>query len=179
MTNEEEKRWYALKVFFNRAARIEEELRDAGHETYMPVTYQVIGQDEEGYPRYRKMPLASLLFLHVAPAEVRQLRLEYYGRFLFYGAANAEGRWVPSPVSDKEMETFRSVTAVADPHLEYLSYNPELFASGKKVRITAGPFAGAEGVIKRIRHDRRFLIEIKGICLVATSYIPQSMVEPV
>ena len=76
------------------------------------------------------------------------------------------------------MEMFRKVTTVKDPYLEYLSYDPHLYNTGKRVKVIGGPFEGAEGVIKRIRHARRFLIEIKGICLVATSYIAQSLLRP-
>ena len=170
--------WYAAKVFYNRAAKINDELTHSGVETYLPITYISHGEDSEGSPRYRQQPLASLLFLRVTTTDALHLRRQFYGRFLFYDRKDEKGLRVPAPIPDMQMEQFRRVTAVEDPRLEYLSYDPALFASGKRVEVTGGPFAGAQGVIKRIRHDRRFLIELQGICLVATSYIPQSLLRP-
>ncbi len=169
--------WYGLKVFYNRSEAIDAELREAGYETYLPYQYSRL-VDEEGNVTVQRRPLASLLFLRAYPADTLTLRRKYYGRFLFYDDPTPEGTRRPTPISLAEMELFKKITSVPDPGLEYLPYDPDLLQTGRRVRVTGGPFEGTEGVIKRIRHDRRFLIEIKGICLVATSYIPQAFLHP-
>lgn len=40
------------------------------------------------------------------------------------------------------------------------------------MRVTEGPFKGAEGYIKRIKGNRRLIVSIEGVVAVATTYIP-------
>ena len=47
------------------------------------------------------------------------------------------------------------------------------------MRVTDGPFRGAEGSIQRIHGDRRLLVSIRGICAVATTYIPKAFLEEI
>jgi transcription antitermination factor NusG len=51
------------------------------------------------------------------------------------------------------------------------------YRSGDKVRVTGGPFKGAEGYIKRIRGNRRLVVALEGIIAVATTYIPGRFLE--
>jgi transcription antitermination factor NusG len=54
---------------------------------------------------------------------------------------------------------------------------PYLFVPGDEVRVTGGPFKGAEGYIKRIRGNRRLVVALEGIIAVATTYIPGRFLE--
>ena len=47
------------------------------------------------------------------------------------------------------------------------------------VRVTEGPFRGAEGYVKRIRRDRRLLVSIEGIVAVATAFIEPQFLEEI
>jgi transcription antitermination factor NusG len=49
---------------------------------------------------------------------------------------------------------------------------------GRRVRITAGRFKGVEGVIKRIKKNKFFLIQIDGVAAVAITYVPADCLEP-
>ena len=61
--------------------------------------------------------------------------------------------------------------------LEYFSDEAIDYRSGDKVRVTGGPFKGAEGYIKRIRGNRRLVVALEGIIAVATTYIPGRFLE--
>lgn len=57
-------------------------------------------------------------------------------------------------------------------------YNKE-FLTGQRVRVLDGPLKGAEGVVKRLKGDRRLIVSISGVAAVATSYIPPSNLEKI
>lgn len=70
------------------------------------------------------------------------------------------------------MELFMQITSADTSDLEYFSDEAIDYRSGDKVRVTGGPFKGAEGYIKRIRGNRRLVVALEGIIAVATTYIP-------
>ena len=45
------------------------------------------------------------------------------------------------------------------------------------MRVVDGPYKGCVGYIKRIKGDRRLLVSVEGLALVATSYIPSVFLE--
>ena len=57
---------------------------------------------------------------------------------------------------------------------EHLNFKP-----GEKVRVIEGPFKGAEGIIKRIKKDRKLLVAIQGVVVVAISHIPSQFLEKI
>ena len=52
-------------------------------------------------------------------------------------------------------------------------------AKGERVRIIAGPFVGAEGVLTKITgvRDRRVVVKIEGVAAVAAPTLPAEFVE--
>ena len=85
----------------------------------------------------------------------------------------------PAVISDLEMNVFMLVTSTGDPGLEYLGEEPSDLRSGDRVRVTEGPFKGAEGYIKRIKGNRRLIVSIEGVVAVATTYIPGCFLEKI
>lgn len=166
--------WYGIKVFYGKALAIESKLSIAGVECYVPYEYHAT--EKNGKRIIKRKAIASLLFIHTDDSTVSHLRKEYYGEFMFYESCH-NGQYVPAIIPDQEMQTFITITSMSDLNTEYLPYDPTLFHTGQKVRVTGGVLKGTTGIIKRIRHNRRLLVKIDGICIVATSYIPQSLLE--
>ena len=56
---------------------------------------------------------------------------------------------------------------------------PELchYKSGDKVRVVDGDFEGVVGRVARIAGQQRVVVEINGLCMVATAYIPKSFIH--
>ncbi|MBP5498693.1 MAG: KOW motif-containing protein, partial [Muribaculaceae bacterium] len=72
--------------------------------------------------------------------------------------------------------------AVAGHHEEEIVYlDPaELnLTKGDRVRVLAGPFAGAEGVFVRVKGDRRVVVTIEGVVAVATTFVHPSLIEKI
>jgi transcription antitermination factor NusG len=86
---------------------------------------------------------------------------------------------IPVVVPDKEMEVFRIVTSAMQSGLTVLENDPATYQTGDKVRVTDGPFKGAEGYIKRIKKDRKLVVTISGVVAIATTYIPPELLEKI
>ena len=69
------------------------------------------------------------------------------------------------------MTNFIHVTSKTSSDLIYLKYEDFLDKASKKVKVIDGNFAGAEGVIKRIKKDRVVVVLLKGVAAVAITNI--------
>lgn len=153
----DDRHWYALRV---RAARLQELMtggEEAGYEAFAPTGV-----------------INTLLFLRCAESELR--RFVDDNRPYAWAYYNAEGT-APAPIRDREMEVFRFVVTAGREGLELLGDDRPEYHEGDRVRVTGGPFKGAEGHIKRIKRDRRLVVTVTGVVAVATAYIHPSMLE--
>jgi len=202
-----DKKWYAIKVFFNKVFQMEDILSDMELETYLPVQKDKLKGPEylkvskrlslvdvnhrkdsryiqEGAIIYERKPLvASLIFLRADDNEISAVdaRLKdemILGRLLGFIYKTADfKKWATIP--DKQMESFRLLTENGGDGLTFYTANLVKLAQGDKVRVIDGPLKGAEGYIKRIKKDRRLLVCVEGVIAVATSYIPDRMLEKI
>ena len=85
----------------------------------------------------------------------------------------------PIIVPNAEMDSFIKVAGTYEEKLIYLNPNPGDFATGERVRIIGGMFAGAEGVFVRLKGDRRVVINVEGLVAVATTFVHPSMIEKI
>ena len=150
--------WYAIKVFWKRTARMKDVL------------------DELGMEYYAQNVMPSYFFVHTDGASIKRLADSQFG-FMYLYCDRATRK--PAVVPDKEVEIFKIMTQAAATGLEFLDGNPEKYKVGDLVRVTDGPFKGAEGYVRRIRKDRRLVVIISGIAAVATSFIPPDLLEKV
>lgn len=142
---------------------------------------------EEGPVIYRRVPMvSSLLFIQADADGIQSVAADLEKEiipvkgFLYKRWDVNRSRYALEVIPDKEMETFRLVTQKGSEGLDFFSGDDiSRFASGGRVRVTDGPFKGAEGYIKRIRRDRRLLVSIEGIVAVATAHIEPSLLEPI
>lgn len=150
--------WYALKVFWRRIGKIKDQF------------------DERGLEYYAQNILPSYMFVRTDVRTIKKLRLEFFGKFYVYSDIKTKE---PTVVPDKELEIFRIVTSSGDTGLQFLDSDPVKYQKGDKVRVTDGPFKGAEGYIVRIKKDRRLVVTITGVAAIATSFIPPELLEKV
>ena len=155
----EEHHWYAAKVFFNKTAPIVSYLQAYSVRFYLPSDI-----------------IPSLLFLYVTSDALHDFQSKFYDRLWIYSDRLTHR---PSAIPDREMQLFIFVTSAGKKGLIYLGEDRPEYHIGDRVRVTSGPFKGAEGHIKRIKKDRRLIITISGIAAVATTFIHPSLLEPI
>lgn len=155
--------WFALKVFYGKASRVEEDFRRAGHDTYLPAI------------------IKALLFVHCTEAELRRYKATHETAMLYYTDPASEDTSRPGRIPDREMEVFRIATTIAatDPGAIYLGSDTARLCRGDRVRVTEGLYKGAEGYVKRIRHARKVLVAIQGVAVVALSNIHPDFLEKI
>ncbi|MCM1163108.1 MAG: UpxY family transcription antiterminator [Muribaculaceae bacterium] len=176
-TSSETPRWYALKVFYNKVIPLRDELEPYVADSYFPLKTEIVEQGGHRQKVVRPM-VASLLFVRMVPDRAAGLQHQVEGRALVYTRHTPAGS-EPAPIPDGEMELFKFVTSAGHEGVEYLGADSPRYHAGDRVRVTAGPFKGAEGHIVRIRNNRRLIVSIQGLCAVATGYIPAALLEPV
>lgn len=142
--------WYAAKVFWNRMSPIREKLMEDHVEYYVP---EQIG---------------SLVFMQATEDYLKQFESQHFDKIWVYRDIESKKH---SIIPDREMEVFISVCSAGKQGLTFLGDDKPAYHQGDKVRVTEGPFKGAEGYITRIKKDRRLVVSIQGVVAVATTYI--------
>jgi Transcription termination factor nusG. len=162
--------WYALKVFYNRVVYLKS-LLPAGMESYVPV--HTVETHKQGRLAYEEEPLIpSLLFVRCTPAWLVKFKYEYGGDFMYYTVKDPAGNNIPGPIRDEEMRSFILVTSAdAGRGVKYFGADAPEYHTGDRVRVTDGIYKGAEGYIKRIKKDRKLIVAVTGVAVVAVSYI--------
>jgi len=167
--------WYALKVFYNRVVYLKS-LLPAGIESYVPL--HTVETHEQGRLAYKEEPLIpSLLFVRCTAEWLVNFKHDHNEDFMYYTAPEKK---TPGPIRDEEMRSFILVTsAEAGRNAQYFGADAPEYHTGDRVRVTGGIYAGAEGYIKRIKKDRKLIVAVSGIAVVAVSYIHPDFLEKV
>jgi len=163
-------RWYALKVVHLKS------LLPAGIESYVPL--HTVETHEQGRLAYKEEPLIpSLLFVRCTAEWLVNFKHDHNEDFMYYTAPEKK---TPGPIRDEEMRSFILVTsAEAGRNAQYFGADAPEYHTGDRVRVTGGIYAGAEGYIKRIKKDRKLIVAVSGIAVVAVSYIHPDFLEKV
>lgn len=75
------------------------------------------------------------------------------------------------------MTSFIKATSTESEHVRIVSPEQCKFKSGDTVKVIAGEFEGVTGKVARIAGQQRVVVEIAGLCMVATAYIPNGFLE--
>lgn len=76
-----------------------------------------------------------------------------------------------------DMENFIRATRITNKHV--MAVTPAMchFKNGDMVKVTEGDFKGVVGRVARVAGQQRVIVELKGLCMVATAYIPSAFIE--
>ena len=155
----DDSRWYALRAFRNKTQPLMREVQEAGHRVYYADC------------------LSTIFFVNCPEEWLTGFKKSHLSDFMIYTDATGTK---PAPIRDREMETFIMVTSVQynNPDIEVLEPKVQ-YAMGDQVRVTDGIYKGAIGTVKRIKKDRKLIVAITGVAVVAISHIPMSYLEKV
>ena len=82
-------------------------------------------------------------------------------------------------IPEHEMENFVLATRSHNEHILLVAPGRCHYRSGDRVRVTEGVFNGVEGRVARVAGQQRVVIQLSGIGLVTTAYVPTAFLEPV
>lgn len=178
MESNETIRWYPMRVTYHRELRIKEQLDTLGIDSFVPMHYD-LADSSEG-PRKMLVPaIHNLIFVHASQEVLTRLKMhrKEFEPMRYMMKPSIDGHTEILYVPDRQMEDFIKVASTQDKSIIFLDVR-DSSNMGRRVRITAGRFKGIEGVIKRIRKNKYFLIQIDGVAAVAITYVPADCLEP-
>jgi transcription antitermination factor NusG len=172
--------WYVLYAANGKAVKVRSYLEAAAIECFFPMYYKdrKIGGTED-YERVALPLVCNLIFARASksvldPALKEAKRKLAISSDLYYRDFG-DKRAITIP--DNQMRNFIAVAGNIEEQVIYLSNEEINFSKGVKAKITGGEFAGAEGIIMRIKGNKRLVVSIPNLFSVATAYIPNHFVQ--
>ena len=158
--------WYALRVYQNRSAAVRAEIERGGYEYYVPT--RQVERNVFGRKMTVQQPLvSSIVFVRATARYVEALSKDQMVSATAYRQPGT---------SSREMEVFMLVIRVGADTAEAVDLS---LAQGDRVRVTDGPFKGAEGYIARVHGAKRLIVAIEGVAAIALTYIPKNFLEKI
>ena len=176
--------WYPMRVSYGREEKIKEALDTLNIRNFLPMQRQRGWVDDKGEPHQKLVPaVRNLIFIHSSQEHITELKMFNKEcnslRYMTNPFSHSDDDYLLT-VPDRQMENFIRVAAVQDDSLFYLDPNAEfLRVPGRTVRITDGNFKDAIGTIKRIKNNKRVVVEIQGVVAVAITFVPTVWLEPI
>src|SRR5438876_600256 len=144
-----EPRWYAAYTCANHEKRVAAELGARDVEHFLPL-YSSVRRWKDRRVQLELPLFPGYVFVRLALCErLRVVQIPSVVRLVGFGR-------LPTALPDTEMEIMRAAL------LQSLRAEPHPFLTvGRRVRITGGPFAGLEGVLKRKKSGLRVVISLE------------------
>ena len=171
-----------MRVTYNRELKVKDLLDALDIETFIPMQYRIIGVTGGSRERRLVPVIHNLIFVHSTQQVLTELKKERGEslpiRYMTRPRIDRGGHEIIR-VPEKQMEDFIRVASAQMDDVLFLEEGDYLSQIGRRVRITKGYFAGVEGIIKRIKRNRRVVVSIEGVAAVATTYIPVDSLIPI
>ena len=177
--------WFVLRVTYNRTQKACDIISTANVQSYMPMHYII--KKEIGKKKRMLQPLLPNLFFVYATRETVNSIIKKKGEetsvLKFYldktKPLEDNGKHPPLTISFTSMTNFIKATSTDSEHVRIVSAEQCHYKSGDIVKVIDGEFKGVTGRVARIAGQQRVVVEISGLCLVATAYIPNGFLETV
>lgn len=174
--------WHVIRVSYNREQKANDWLKGKGFEVFLPMRHKV--KTVDGKRKKVATPLIpNLLFVRATTSAIDRVLRDsantcfsyYYNHF----ALLPDGKNPPLTVPDHQMDGFIRLATVDDPNILFLSRDNCRFKSGDKVIVTSGPFKDVVGRVVRAKRQQRVAVEIDGLGVVTTAYVPSGCMEKI
>ena len=173
----ETKQWYVLRVSYGRAVKANELLKAKGIETHLPL--HTTNKEVNGKRIKQRLPLLpNFLFAKTTLSVLEQFLksspdLSFITFYYDHFNKKSDGKNPPLVVPKESMDNFIKLTSIDDEHILLIDEVNGTYKQGDYVRIIDGPFKGIEGRVTKITGQKRVIVELPGLCSVATAYIPK------
>ena len=175
--------WYAIRAFKRKVMGIKEDFEKMNFKTYMAM--RSVEYEDGGHLKYKDVEIIpQLLFVCCPQRELDAYKETHDKDFMVYRhkVLDKGGFPVlkPAPIPEAQMKAFIFITSTGNgKDIEYFGDIMPHFEEGSRVRVTDGIYKGATGFVKRIKRDRKLLVAIEGVAVVAISNIPMSYLQKI
>lgn len=170
--------WYVLRVVYNRIQKAQDIISQANVQSYTPRHY-VVKKENGKKKRILKLLLPNLFFIYatreVADDIIRKRDrgipvLKYY--LDKTRPIEHNGKHPLTTIPFDTMQNFIRATSTENAHVRMVRPEQCHYKNGDVVKIIDGEFKGVTGRVARIAGQQRVVVDMTGVCLVATAYIP-------
>jgi transcription antitermination factor NusG len=144
-------KWYAVKVRSRREDTIADALRAKGYEVLLP-SYTVVKRYSDRIHKASCVLFTGYVFVCMDPANMLNLVTTEGVNYVVKSASGCIA------LSDAEIRTIQALCLAE----KVTDFEPHAYLSvGQRVRIEAGPLAGLEGVLLRVRDMDRIIVNVE------------------
>lgn len=177
------KQWFVLRATYSRESKAYEFITKDQTEAFLPLHY--VHKLIDGKKKRVLEPLLpQLIFVYSTHDKVETYvkntpELSFLNYYYNHFKTEKGGNNPPLTINYHEMMNFINVTSIDDDHIMLVEPQQCHYKSGDKVQIIKGKFAGVKGRIARVSGQQRIVVEIEGLCLIATAYIPSAFIRAI
>ena len=178
------RQWFVLRATYGRTDKALGALQSVHVETYLPKHYVI--KEIDGNRKLVQEPLLpNIVFAYMTREMSRKFLkepaptaswLKYYTDKT-KTLENDTHYHPPMIVPDNDMLNFIRLTSIDNEHIMVVDSERCHFKSGDLVKVVEGLFAGVIGRVGRAAGQQRVIVEIQGLCHVATAYIPSAFIR--
>lgn len=180
--------WFPIRATYHRAQKVYDRLVALGNdrlEPYLPTLCRVEEDENTGNSVIKEEPLdKSLLFVRTTFWDFRKLlenpslisgMTPYYNHF----KTNEFGKNELLTVPDRQMESFKIIVESRNQNIIVRQSEMPKIIEGDRVVVTDGAFAGVEGVVMKYKHQKRVFVQLHGVGIYATAYVPSTFLKKI
>lgn len=176
------KQWYVLRVSYGRAIKVANYLENNSADSYYLPTHYVVKLLNNKRGKVLEPLLPNFIFIYAGDDDIAHLTKNspvssylsfYYNHFCTDGF----GKNPPLTIDYDDMMNFINATSIENEHIRVVSPESCHYKSGDIVQVIEGDFKGVEGRVARVAGQQRVIVELKGLCLVATAYVPSAFIQ--
>ena len=177
--------WYPMRVTYSRELQTKSFLESVGVECFIPMRYEQI---DGRHPRHQELRPAihNLIFVHASQSRITEMKMTRREmaplRYMMRPVHDDKGQTVRHEiivVPDLQMDNFMRVASIADDRVFFIENLDFAGKPGQRVRVVDGDFAGVEGIIKRVKKNKRVVVQIEHVAAVAIAFLPSVYLEPI
>ena len=174
------KQWYVFRASYRREIKANEIIVSEGEFTYLPM--HSIKKIVNGKMRtIHDALIPNILFAYLTEEKayefVDNTPSLHFLSFYYNHFKESAGKNPPLIIPEDEMLNFIKATSVDTNHLLLLEPSQCHYKRNDIVEVLDGAFAGVRGKVVRVSGQQRVAVTLKGICTVATAYIPTAFLK--
>ena len=179
---DKEKSWYVFRASHCREDKALDYI--VGDGTYVYIAKRYARKTVNGkQKKVLESLIRNILFVYTTKEKAEEYvkktpALSYLTYYYNHFELDKDHKNPPLTVPCKEMENFIIATCNSSEHLQFVGEEQCHYKGGEIVKITDGSFKGVVGRVARVAGQQRVIVELDGLCLIATAYIPTAFLKP-
>lgn len=177
------KKWFVFRASYGREDIASDFLIADGTYVYIPKCYKkyrIAGKNK----KVLKSILPNLLFVYSTQKQANEYikqtpSLSFLSYYYDHTSCDERGNNSPLTIPERDMENFVMATCSRSEHIRLLKQPVNSYRKGDMVKVTDGAFTGVTGYVRHIMGQQRVVVDIKGVCMLATAYVPTAFLKPI